>query len=219
MALVKCKECGADISGKAISCPKCGAKMPKRTSLLTWVIAFVAALWLMGYLTLVNEQAKHPAVAASRSDFLDNTPEVPVWIYRDQESAMAKGKELYASLRSANEFELKPPYAGRQRAVITLRHLPSDGDNALLEIQRGQFVCSFPSCAVQVRFDDGPAKTFKGSVPADYSHTALFLEPHAQLMQSIKTAKLMRVQAEIYQEGAPVLEFNVAGLDAKKLRP
>ncbi len=33
MALVKCKECGAEISDKALDCPKCGARLrkPKRT--------------------------------------------------------------------------------------------------------------------------------------------------------------------------------------------
>ena len=31
MALIKCKECGNEISTKAISCPKCGAEKPKNT--------------------------------------------------------------------------------------------------------------------------------------------------------------------------------------------
>lgn len=37
MALVKCKECGEKVSTKATSCPSCGAKVPKRTSLATWL--------------------------------------------------------------------------------------------------------------------------------------------------------------------------------------
>lgn len=42
MALVKCKECGEDVSTKAKTCPKCGAKAPKKTSLFTWlVLAFI----------------------------------------------------------------------------------------------------------------------------------------------------------------------------------
>lgn len=42
MALTKCKECGEQISTKAETCPKCGAKPPKKTSLLTWIVlAFV----------------------------------------------------------------------------------------------------------------------------------------------------------------------------------
>src|SRR3989442_4076375 len=40
MALVKCRECGEQVSISAKSCPKCGAKPPKRTSLLTLVVLF-----------------------------------------------------------------------------------------------------------------------------------------------------------------------------------
>jgi RNA polymerase subunit RPABC4/transcription elongation factor Spt4 len=38
MALVKCKECGEEVSTKAKICPKCGAKAPKKTSIFTWLI-------------------------------------------------------------------------------------------------------------------------------------------------------------------------------------
>lgn len=37
MAIVKCKECGADVSDAAKACPKCGAPPPKPTSRLTWL--------------------------------------------------------------------------------------------------------------------------------------------------------------------------------------
>ncbi|WP_412514572.1 MULTISPECIES: zinc-ribbon domain-containing protein [Shewanella] len=30
MALVKCKECGEEVSTKAKTCPKCGAKAPTK---------------------------------------------------------------------------------------------------------------------------------------------------------------------------------------------
>jgi len=39
MALVKCKECGEQISNKAKTCPKCGAAPPKKTSAFTWIVA------------------------------------------------------------------------------------------------------------------------------------------------------------------------------------
>jgi RNA polymerase subunit RPABC4/transcription elongation factor Spt4 len=38
MALVKCKECGEDVSTKAKTCPNCGAKTPQKTSLFTWLV-------------------------------------------------------------------------------------------------------------------------------------------------------------------------------------
>ena len=39
MALKPCKECGHNVSTKATSCPQCGARMSKPTSLVTKVIA------------------------------------------------------------------------------------------------------------------------------------------------------------------------------------
>lgn len=50
MALVKCKECGQDVSQKAKSCPKCGAPIKKKTSWFTWVVAIFFILWLIGYI-------------------------------------------------------------------------------------------------------------------------------------------------------------------------
>lgn len=40
MALTKCKECGAQLSTKAKTCPSCGAK-PRRTHWFTWLVAGV----------------------------------------------------------------------------------------------------------------------------------------------------------------------------------
>lgn len=44
MALITCKACNGQISRNAQACPHCGEPPPKRTGLLTWIIA-----GLMGY--------------------------------------------------------------------------------------------------------------------------------------------------------------------------
>ena len=44
MALAKCKECGEKVSTKAKTCPTCGAKAPKKTSVLVWIL-----LGVIGY--------------------------------------------------------------------------------------------------------------------------------------------------------------------------
>ncbi len=44
MALVTCKECGGRVSTKAAACPSCGAAMPKRTKISTWIFGGVFAL-------------------------------------------------------------------------------------------------------------------------------------------------------------------------------
>jgi len=51
MALVKCKECGAEISKKAEACPKCGAKPAKKTSAGTWLALIIIGLVVYGVMS------------------------------------------------------------------------------------------------------------------------------------------------------------------------
>jgi len=46
MALVKCKECNEEVSTKAKTCPKCGAKAPKKTSLFTWLVLIIIVVFV-----------------------------------------------------------------------------------------------------------------------------------------------------------------------------
>ena len=57
MALIKCKECGHEISKSAKSCPNCGAKIV-RTSGFTKVVAFFMVLGLIGYMSGLANQTK-----------------------------------------------------------------------------------------------------------------------------------------------------------------
>lgn len=60
MALVKCKECGQEISQKAGSCPKCGAPIKKKTSVITWLVAGLFALWFIGSLSTKSSGSNLP---------------------------------------------------------------------------------------------------------------------------------------------------------------
>lgn len=42
MAILKCKDCGGQVSSAAKSCPSCGAPAPKRTKMITWCFAAIA---------------------------------------------------------------------------------------------------------------------------------------------------------------------------------
>lgn len=46
MALVKCKECGSDVSTEAKACPKCGAKPPKKVGLLGWIAVLFVGVFV-----------------------------------------------------------------------------------------------------------------------------------------------------------------------------
>jgi len=66
MSLIKCNECSASISSEAKRCPKCGAPVPKRTSILTWITASVFALSIYSCVTKKEEIAP-PSKASSLS--------------------------------------------------------------------------------------------------------------------------------------------------------
>jgi DNA-directed RNA polymerase subunit RPC12/RpoP len=64
MALFICKTCGKEISNEASACPGCGAKVPKKTKVLTWAVAGVIGLLVVLYAMRQDEPAK--AAAAPR---------------------------------------------------------------------------------------------------------------------------------------------------------
>jgi hypothetical protein len=72
MALIKCEDCGRDVTRSAKVCPQCGAKVPKKTSFLTWIIgAFLLAVVISAIVS--NKNTTAPAVAVSQDASL--TPE------------------------------------------------------------------------------------------------------------------------------------------------
>jgi len=54
MALIKCSDCKEKISKKAKVCPKCGAPIKKKTSLLTWLITLILVLFVFTMVTSKN---------------------------------------------------------------------------------------------------------------------------------------------------------------------
>ena len=54
MAIIKCKECGAQISDKAKTCPHCGAKLPRKPSNIPWTMLalFIAIVSSFAYLSV-----------------------------------------------------------------------------------------------------------------------------------------------------------------------
>ena len=69
MALIKCRECGSQVSSKAEACPKCGVKMKKKTGCGTMVVALLLAPFVF---VAVNSVLS----PSSSSSFSDSTREL-----------------------------------------------------------------------------------------------------------------------------------------------
>ncbi len=53
MALIKCKECGNEVSDTAKTCPKCGAKVPKGNGIGIWTISGLVVVLLFSLMFLI----------------------------------------------------------------------------------------------------------------------------------------------------------------------
>lgn len=67
MALVKCKECGEEISSKADKCPKCGIKI-KKTATFTWIVCAILLLWFIGKIGSFSDSVTGTSVTPNTID-------------------------------------------------------------------------------------------------------------------------------------------------------
>jgi hypothetical protein len=240
MALTSCKECGHQISKTATQCPNCGAKI-KRTSLFTKLVAgifafiFLAAIFDGGssYSDKAEEAKKDVAEQArlaalppeqraaeerrlAEKSLAEQEAHLQSmglrWNYQEVPDKMGRGTVKWAMIKSLNEVEFDFPYREPQRAELELRKHPKYGNDVILNIERGQFLCPYDGCAVSVRFDQGKPQTFSAAEPEDNSTTTLFVSNYDRFVKNIRKSHKVYIEAKFYQEGNRVFEFETAGL-------
>jgi len=126
---------------------------------------------------------------------------------------MTGQKMRAASVTSSNSVNFDFPYAGEQRAKLIIRRMRG-GEGVILSIEKGQLTCGgYYGRRVSVRFDEKPARRFTVTEPADHDSTMVFIRNEKSFIAEAKKAKIIRIEAIVYQNGSPVFEFNTAGLE------
>lgn len=232
MALIKCKECRSEVSSKAETCPKCGARVaskPMGCGTLIGVI-FLGGIILSSFLIIFSSGTRNDATStttnspSSPASELISSPEPVVpysqWLYAHDADPMSKGIRYSALVLSSNTVNFDFPYSGKQHAMLTLRVDPRYGKDVIFSIEKGQILChSYEDCMVLVRFDDGKASNYTAVGAADNSTETIFIRNYGRFVESMLKAKKVRISTNIYQEGAPIFEFDVSGFDQNKYKP
>jgi len=168
-----------------------------------------------------SSEANQATVLRPELEMQRNTELNPVgqqWSYAIQEDGMSGKFMRTASVSSTNGFHFDFPYEGRQQARLLIRRHPRWGNDVILSIERGQILCSsYGGCPIRVRFDDEPARTFKGNEPADNSSEMVFIPGYDNFARKLATAERVRIEFNVYQQGAVVADFDVSGFDRKRL--
>lgn len=118
MSLVKCKECGKEVSNKAKTCPNCGAKAPKKTSLFTWLVLIFIGLIAYGVSqspsTTSTSSAKSTAgPASSQKAEVAKTvkPPKPSWaVFTSKDEMTGKFSAYASSPRALPSKRMSFPY-------------------------------------------------------------------------------------------------------------
>lgn len=141
------------------------------------------------------------------------------WSYFHDRDAMGKSAIYQAQISSTNSVNFAFPYDGAQHARLTLRIHPWYGNDVILSIEKGQFLCSsYDGCSVLVRFDDEKAVKYVAASAADNSTETLFIRNYARFFAGVLKAKRVRIAASVYHQGEPIFDFDVGGFDENKFQ-
>lgn len=139
------------------------------------------------------------------------------WSYEGREDKMTGGTTRHAYVLSTNTVSFDAPYSGAQHGQLLLRTDPKYGRDVIFSIERGQLLChSYQDCNVLIRFDDGKPERFSAIGPADNSTETVFIRNYDRFLGKLRKAKVVRLSMDVYQEGAPVFEFDVSGFNPAK---
>jgi hypothetical protein len=165
MALMKCSECGSQLSDKAKSCPSCGSPPRRKTSSLTWFVTLLFGL--TGAVTVVVMIAADGQGTSTGHIVEEHEPK-----QNEEELHLIIGAgTLRKSMKNPSSFELEMALLidGARTACYSYR-----GRNSFNAVVPGQAVFIFDTQRLMTNNDEGFAKEWNGRCAnkpgTDYTH-------------------------------------------------
>ena len=149
-----------------------------------------------------------PVVVSVHADSTDHSTD---WNYDSSVDEMTSKRNYFASIDAKELLQFGFPYNGGSVATLTVRKM-SGRSAVILQVSSGQFMTGVDGEVVKARFDDGPPVEFEASSSNDDDPKVLFVDDAVTFIAKVKKAKVTRIQATFFNEGAPVMEFETAGL-------
>lgn len=219
MAIKPCKECGGPVSDKAESCPQCGAKQKKKTSILAWVGLVLLVLYGIG--TCAEKSTDSKPSQASSATVPSNQAEgedaanSQNWQYETSKDEMRGIESKFATTVSTNTVNFDFPYNGGSKLILTLRKRGSEVD-VMVSITKGQILCGIQNCEAAFKFDDGAVQSITMSEPDSHASDLLFIaydKTESKIISQLKNSKKLVIEVPFYQQGKKQFTFDVSGLE------
>jgi hypothetical protein len=135
---------------------------------------------------------------------------IPTWTYQDKIDEMDSKVTHFAILSSTNKAYFSFPYSGGSTFILNIRN--NWKNEVLLRVSKWQFSSNYWK-TIKIKFDDLEPFTVNFNEPSDGSSDLVFLWSAEKIINWIKTAKIMKIEAEFFQEGEHIAEFLVEWLE------
>ncbi len=139
------------------------------------------------------------------------------WTYRDFKAGIDEHLMKTARTRSLKSLSLDFPYQGKNFGELILRNHAERGLSIMITIDRGQIMCARNGCIHKLKFDSEPSISVLFFPAANYDSTVLFASDPEELASGILKARRLKIELELYRHPPQILEFDLAGLDLKKI--
>ena len=150
-----------------------------------------------------NGTTSSKAPSAEREAVKDSV----TWEITTKIDEMTDSKNIWAEIRSDNYINQDIPYEGDTYAHITIRYMKKDGFNVMISIDQGQIYSA--NEYLTVRFDQGDAKKYYYSWPADGRTDYVFLSNSKDFIAQCKKAHDIKMQIPMFNQGGEVFNFHV----------
>lgn len=213
MALVKCKECGSEVSTKAKTCPKCGAKAPKKTSLFTWLVAVIVVVVMFNSFSSDPSSTSTTTANSNGSDDAEAPPAAPEWTTFESSDEMTGKRSSYAiSPKTKSTREMGFPYSAVEARLAVgcdsesewaYFYFTSAPNLSNTETQDGYNVIK-----TRVRWDD---RVVTQTLYQDWGSKSVQFWHKDDAIREIQGAKSVLVELDWHGEGAVRFPFTLNG--------
>jgi hypothetical protein len=148
----------------------------------------------------------------STADSASPVSKSPQWDYSDETDEMSGARSSYAQLASVDSFT---DDMGMKDAATTKLEIQRKGKNHYVAISNPnlQFTCSaFTETYVRVKFDNGPPHTFPCTEEKTSKYGVAFILNAPKFISSLKKAKHVVIEAEVFQRGMKTMHWDVPPL-------
>jgi len=182
-------------------------------------LSFISSAILFTVTSCGSDQANAstPDKSVDKTESLVSEPEKApeAWRYNEEVDKMDNSTSYFAQTTSTNEIEFDFPYNGGSTFNLFVRNRDKKNEVFII-VDKGQFMGSISGDrTVRLKFDDEKPFNVTYTGTTDASSNVIFLGSLNKVLPKLKTAKKLMVEAEFFNSGNRVIEFNVDGLNWK----